>query len=76
PEAHDKRAHQSGTSLTFAQTFPTRNHAMWLYYWHASQGINPIDDVNSVVLPATQMAHHRRAGRIDVFCVGEPWGDR
>ncbi|EPN40678.1 hypothetical protein A244_29475, partial [Pseudomonas syringae pv. actinidiae ICMP 18807] len=74
PEALDKRAHQSGSRLTFAQTFPTGNHAMWLYYWLASQGIHPLDDVTSVVVPPTQMAQHLQAGRIDGFCVGEPWG--
>ena len=26
---------------TFAQTFPTGTHAMWLYYWLASAGIDP-----------------------------------
>ncbi|MFH7397144.1 ABC transporter substrate-binding protein, partial [Pseudomonas syringae group genomosp. 7] len=70
PEALDKRAHQSGSRLTIAQTFPTGNHAMWLYYSLASQGIQPLDHVNSVVVPTTKIAHHLRAGRIDGFCVG------
>jgi nitrate/nitrite transport system substrate-binding protein len=74
PEALDRRAHQSGSKLTFAQTFPTGNHAMWLYYWLASQGIHPLQDVNSVVVPPPQMVEHLQAGRIDGFCVGEPWG--
>ncbi|RRV05209.1 nitrate ABC transporter substrate-binding protein [Pseudomonas sp. v388] len=74
PEALDRRAHQSGPKLTFAQTFPTGNHAMWLYYWLASQGIHPLHDVNSVVVPPPQMVQHLEAGRIDGFCVGEPWG--
>lgn len=74
PEALDKRVHQSGPKLTFAQTFPTGNHAMWLYYWLASQGIHPLEDVNSVVVPPPQMVQHLQAGRIDGFCVGEPWG--
>ncbi|MDB5980743.1 MAG: nitrate transporter [Pseudomonas sp.] len=73
PEALDRRAHQSRTKLTFAQTFPTGTHAMWLYYWLASQGIHPLDDVNSVVVPPAQMIAHLQAGRIDGFCVGEPW---
>lgn len=68
-----QRAHQSGTKLTFAQTFPTGTHAMWLYYWLASQGIHPLQDVNSVVVPPPQMLAHLEAGRIDGFCVGEPW---
>lgn len=74
PEALDLRTHQSGTKLTFAQTLPTGNHAMWLYYWLASQGIHPLQDVDSVVVPPPQMVEHLKAGRIDGFCVGEPWG--
>src|SRR6266542_2075711 len=33
---------------TFAQTFPTGTHAMWLYYWLATYGINPISDVKTI----------------------------
>ncbi len=73
PEALERHVHQSGTKLTFAQTFPTGTHAMWLYYWLASQGIHPLHDVDSVVVPPSQMLAHLRAGRIDGFCVGEPW---
>ncbi|MFJ4371263.1 CmpA/NrtA family ABC transporter substrate-binding protein [Pseudomonas japonica] len=73
PEALQRHVHQSRTKLTFAQTFPTGTHAMWLYYWLASQGIHPLRDVNSVVVPPAQMLAHLRAGRIDGFCVGEPW---
>jgi nitrate/nitrite transport system substrate-binding protein len=74
PEALDRRTHQSGTKLTFAQTLPTGNHAMWLYYWLASQGVHPLEDVDSVVVPPPQMVEHLKAQRIDGFCVGEPWG--
>lgn len=73
PEALDRHVHQSRTKLTFAQTFPTGTHAMWLYYWLASQGIHPLQDVDSVVVPPPQMLAHLQAGRIDGFCVGEPW---
>ncbi|PKH83701.1 nitrate transporter [Pseudomonas sp. Choline-02u-1] len=73
PEALDRHVHQSRAKLTFAQTFPTGTHAMWLYYWLASQGIHPLQDVNSVVVPPPQMVAHLQAGRIDGFCVGEPW---
>ncbi len=58
PEALDRHAHQKGARLTFAQTFPTGTHAMWLYYWLASQGIHPLHDVNSVVVPPPQMIAH------------------
>jgi nitrate/nitrite transport system substrate-binding protein len=27
---------------TFAQTFPTGTHAMWIYYWLAAHGIHPV----------------------------------
>ncbi|KHL74852.1 nitrate transporter [Pseudomonas putida] len=73
PEALARHVHQQGAKLTFAQTFPTGTHAMWLYYWLASQGIHPLHDVNSVVVPPAQMMAHIQAGRIDGFCVGEPW---
>ncbi|TDJ76261.1 nitrate ABC transporter substrate-binding protein [Pseudomonas putida] len=73
PEALARLVHQHGTRLTFAQTFPTGTHAMWLYYWLASQGIHPLRDVDSVVVPPAQMVAHLEAGRIDGFCVGEPW---
>ena len=35
---------------TFAQTFPTGTHAMWLYYWLASGGINPMRDAKVACL--------------------------
>ncbi|NMY31164.1 ABC transporter substrate-binding protein [Pseudomonas sp. WS 5412] len=73
PEALARKVHQSRTKLTFAQTFPTGTHAMWLYYWLASQGIHPLRDVESVVVPPPQMVAHLQAGRIDGLCVGEPW---
>ena len=73
PEALARHAHQQGARLTFAQTFPTGTHALWLYYWLAAQGIHPLDDVDSVVVPPPQMVAHLRAERIDGFCVGEPW---
>lgn len=72
-DALAQRAHQGGARLTFAQTFPTGTHAMWLYYWLASQGIHPLTDVDSVVVPPPQMLAHLKARRIDGFCVGEPW---
>lgn len=73
PEALARLVHQHGARLTFAQTFPTGTHAMWLYYWLASQGIHPLHDVDSVVVPPAQMVAHLQAGRIDGFCAGEPW---
>ena len=61
---------------TFAQTFPTGTHAMWLYYWLASAGINPFKDVKSIVVPPPQMVANMRIGNMDGFSVGEPWNHR
>ena len=61
---------------TFAQTFPTGTHAMWLYYWLASQGIHPFKDVKTIVVPPPQMVANMRIGNMDGFCVGEPWNAR
>lgn len=66
---------EGGRRLTLAQTFPTGTHAMWLNYWLASLGIDPLTQVQSVVVPPPAMLDHLRAGRIDGFCVGEPWAD-
>jgi nitrate/nitrite transport system substrate-binding protein len=57
----------------FAQTFPTGTHAMWLYYWLAAHGIDPLRDVTMITVPPPQMVAAVRAGQIDGFCVGEPW---
>ncbi|MBL8515261.1 MAG: ABC transporter substrate-binding protein [Betaproteobacteria bacterium] len=61
---------------TFAQTFPTGTHAMWLYYWLATYGIDPFKDVKTIVVPPPQMVANMRVGNMDGFCVGEPWNNR
>ncbi|OCX93100.1 MAG: nitrate transporter [Pseudomonas sp. CO183] len=74
PEALRNGVRQSGARLTLAHTFPTGTHALWLYYWLAANGIHPLQDVRTLVLPPSQMVANLRAGRIDGFCAGEPWG--
>jgi len=61
---------------TFAQTFPTGTHAMWLYYWLAANGIHPFQDAKAIVVPPPQMVANMRVGNMDGFCVGEPWNYR
>ena len=61
---------------TFAHTFPTGTHAMWLYYWLAANGINPFADVKTITVPPPQMVANMRVGNMDGFCVGEPWNNR
>jgi nitrate/nitrite transport system substrate-binding protein len=61
---------------TFAQTFPTGTHAMWLYYWLAAYGVNPMKDAKVITVPPPQMVANMRVGNMDGFCVGEPWNHR
>lgn len=61
---------------TFAHTFPTGTHAMWIYYWLAANGIHPLNDVKSITVPPPQMVANMRVGNMDGYCVGEPWGNR
>ncbi len=75
-EALKKLVDAEKRDYTFAQTFPTGTHAMWLYYWLASHGINPFSDVKNIVVPPPQMVANMRVGNMDGFCVGEPWGAR
>jgi nitrate/nitrite transport system substrate-binding protein len=74
-EALALRSQKPGQSaLMLAHTLPTGTHALWLYYWLAAKGIHPLNDVNTAVVPPPLMVEHLRAGRIDGYCVGEPWG--
>ena len=63
-------------TYTFAQTFPTGTHAMWLYYWLANVGIHPFNDVRNVVVPPPQMVMNMKIGNMSGYCVGEPWNQR
>ncbi len=62
--------------LTFAMTFPPGTHAMWMRYFLAAGGINPDTDVSLVTIPPPQMVANMRVGKMDGFCVGEPWNAR
>ncbi len=71
-----KEKRPAGQEYTFAQTFPTGTHAMWLYYWMAAHGINPLKDAKVITVPPPQMVANMRVGNMDGFCVGEPWNHR
>ena len=75
-EALKKLVDAKQRDYTFAQTFPTGTHAMWLYYWLANYGINPMSDVKTITVPPPQMVANMRVGNMDGFCVGEPWNAR
>jgi nitrate/nitrite transport system substrate-binding protein len=70
------RAKADGEPLTFAMTFPTGTHAMWIRYWLAAGGINPDKDVTLITIPPPQMVANMKVDKMDGFCVGEPWNNR
>ena len=67
---------QSGERPHFAHTFPTGTHALWLYYWLAAHGIDPLRDVRTSTVPPAQMVERLGEGRIDGYSAGEPWNAR
>jgi len=50
------------------------SHAIMLRYWLASAGVDPDRDVILRVLPPSLTTEAMRAGEIDGFIAGEPWG--
>lgn len=62
--------------LTFAMVFPVSNHNYQLRYWMASAGIDPDRDVRLIVIPPPHMVANLECGKIDGYCVGEPWNAR
>lgn len=62
-----------GRKPVFAQTFPTGTHAMWLNYWLAANEVDPLSDIESIVIPPPQMPDALAQGELDGFCAGEPW---
>lgn len=69
-------AKRKGTPMTFAMTFPPGTHAMWMRYWLAAGGIDPDKDISLITIPPPQMVTNMKLGKMDGFCVGEPWGAR
>ncbi|TGP23009.1 nitrate transporter [Mesorhizobium sp. M1D.F.Ca.ET.184.01.1.1] len=59
--------------LRFAVVHPHSGHNYELRYWLAACGIDPDRDVEIVIVPPPFMADALAAGRIDGYCVGEPW---
>ena len=66
-------AKAKGSPMTFAMTYPPGTHAMWIRYWLASGGINPDRDATLITIPPPQMVANMKVGKMDGYCVGEPW---
>lgn len=69
-------AKRDGRPMTFAMTFPPGTHAMWMRFWLAAGGVHPDRDVSLITIPPPQMVANMKVGKMDGFCVGEPWNAR
>ncbi|MCR9238519.1 MAG: ABC transporter substrate-binding protein [Alphaproteobacteria bacterium] len=67
------RGEKGQKPLQFGVVHPFSAHNFELRYWLAGVGIQPDKDIDIVVLPPVLMADALKSGRIDGFCVGEPW---
>ncbi len=69
-------ANKKKETMTFAMTFPPGTHAMWMRYYLGAGGINPDKEVSLITVPPAQMVANMRIGKMDGYCVGEPWNAR
>ena len=68
-----ERAKAGREPLRFAVVHPHSGHNYELRYWLAACGIDPAREIEIVIVPPPFMADALAAGRIDGYCVGEPW---
>ena len=60
--------------LRIGVPFPFSMHRMLLDYWLSQAEGFDASAVEIITIPPPQMAAAVRDGRLDMFCVGEPWG--
>lgn len=63
----------SGKAVNAAVTFPGGTHDLWMRYWLAAGGIDPTQNISTIVVPPPQMVANMKVGNMDTFCVCEPW---
>ncbi|MER9518342.1 ABC transporter substrate-binding protein [Mesorhizobium sp. M0614] len=68
-----ERAAAGRDPLRFAVVHPHSGHNYELRYWLAACGIDPSQEIEIVIVPPPFMADALATGRIDGYCVGEPW---
>ena len=72
-EAIARRRDGGAPRPVLAMVYPFSSHNYELRYWLAASGVDPERDVDLIVLPPPLMGDALAAGRVDGFCVGEPW---
>lgn len=70
-----ERRARSEPRPVFAHVFPFSAHHYELRMWLTSADIDPDSDVQLCVVPPSQMVGELESGRIDGYCVGEPWNE-
>ncbi len=68
-----ERAAAGRDPLRFGVVHPHSGHNYELRYWLAACGVDPTREIEIVIVPPPFMADALAAGRIDGYCVGEPW---
>lgn len=66
-----RRRHERPLVLAVVQSFS--GHHYELRYWLAASSIDPDRDLTITVVPPPWMVDALKSGRIDGYCVGEPW---
>jgi ABC-type nitrate/sulfonate/bicarbonate transport system substrate-binding protein len=69
----EARARAGKPKLVFAVVHPHSAHNYALRYWMHACGIAPERDIDIVIVPPPFLPDALATGRIDGFCVGEPW---
>lgn len=72
-EVVSQRRAKGEPPLRFAVVHPHSGHNYELRYWLAACGIDPLCDVEIVIVPPPLMPDALAGGAIDGLCVGEPW---
>ncbi|MFA5952657.1 MAG: CmpA/NrtA family ABC transporter substrate-binding protein [Hyphomicrobium sp.] len=67
------RQREGREPLTLGMVYPFSAHNYDLRYWLAGGGVDPDNDVNLIVVPPPLIVQSLASGRVDGFCVGEPW---
>ena len=72
-EVVSKRKSDKAQKHVFGVVHPFSGHNLELRYWLSSCGVNPVDDVEILIIPPPLMPDALATGKIDGYCVGEPW---
>ncbi len=70
------KARDQSRKFKFASTFPGGTSDLMMRYWLAAGGIDPDNDVESIIVPAGQLVANMKVGNLAGFCVGDPWHAR